>query len=313
MNITVEKIKALMDDTGCEEFEAKTALEIAGGNFNKAIYCVGAMLNYITAYKTKIVLQNDNIFGLIHIITNNKNLDLLRFSVVMTYNPIVYEQNIEVDWFSFEKKLYSYRLVEGVIEQYTKSIETNLKDYISNNLKDNKIINCKDMKMVLETYFAENNLQIEIVAQVLTLRDFKKLPNYFPDIVPTETISSKYSAAIELETVVFEDFFGKKIENLSVGDKILAKIIDTRDIAHYIGHLIGAKKDQIMIPIPTEVKSIEKKEKEYILYLKYSDLIFGKAHVVKGTNLKILDTKDTTWSQKNFLPYYHKDIKIDEK
>ena len=312
MNITAEKIKALMDDTGCEEFEAKTALEIAGGNFNKAISCVGAMLKYITAYKAKIVLQNDNIFGLIHIITNNKNLDLLRFSIVMTYNPIVYEQNIEVDWFSFEKKLYSYRLVEGAIEQYTKSIETNLREYISTNLKDNKIMNCTDMKIILDTYFAENNLQIEIVAQELTLRDFKKLPNYFPDIVPKETISSEYSSAVELEAIIFEDSLGKKIEDLSVGDKILTKITDTRDIAHYIGHLIGAKKDQNMIPIPTEVKSVEKVENEYIVYLKYSDLIFGKAHIAGGTTLKILDTKDTAWSP-NFLPYYHKDIKIDKK
>ena len=97
MNITAEKIKALMDDTGCEETEAKTALELAEGNFYKAISIVGAMLKYITAYKAKIILKNDNIFGLIHIITNNKNLDLLRFSVVMTFNPIVYEQNIDVD------------------------------------------------------------------------------------------------------------------------------------------------------------------------------------------------------------------------
>ncbi|MBQ4178448.1 MAG: hypothetical protein II598_01750, partial [Elusimicrobia bacterium] len=104
MNITAEKIKALMDDTGCEETEAKTALELAEGNFYKAISIVGAMLKYITAYKAKIILKNDNIFGLIHIITNNKNLDLLRFSVVMTFNPIVYEQNIDVDWFSFEKQ-----------------------------------------------------------------------------------------------------------------------------------------------------------------------------------------------------------------
>jgi len=313
MNITAEKIKALMDDTGCEEFEAKTALEIAGGNFNKAISCVGAMLKYITAYKAKIVLQDNNIFGLIHIITNNKNLDLLRFSVVMTYNPIIYEQNIDVDWFSFEKKLYSYRLVEGVIEKDTKSIETNLKEYIIDNLKSNKIMSCKDMKSVLETYFSENTLQIEIVAEELTLRDFKKLPNYFPDIVPKETTSSEYSSAIELEAFIFEDSLGKKIENLSVGDKVLAKIIDTRDIAHYIGHLIGAKKEENMIPIPTEVKSVEQIENEYIVYLKYSDLIFGIAHVGIGTTLKVLDTKDTAWQTRSFLPYYHKNIDIDKK
>ena len=76
INITAEKIKALMDDTGCSEPEAKTALEIVDGNFNKAVAFVGAMLKNITAYKAKITIKNENIFGLIHIITNNKNLAL---------------------------------------------------------------------------------------------------------------------------------------------------------------------------------------------------------------------------------------------
>lgn len=301
MNITLEKIKALMDDTGCEESEAKTALELAEGNFNKAISYVGAMLKYITAYKAKIILRNDNIFGLIHIITNNKNLDLLRFSVVMTYNPIVYEQNVEEDWFSFEKQIYSYRLVEGVIEKYTKSIDTHLKEFVSDNLKSNKIITCKDMKSVLETFFAENNAQIEIVAEELTLRDFKKLPKYFPDNIPKETISSEYSSVIELEAILFVDSSGKQIEKLVAGDKVLAKIIDTRDIAHYIGHLIGAKKDQTMIPIPAEVQSVEEIGSEYIVCLKYSDLIFGIAHVERGTTLRVLETKET-----RLLPYHDK-------
>ncbi len=308
MNITAEKIKALMDDTGCEESEAKTALELAEGNFNKAISYVGAMLKYITAYKAKIILKNDNIFGLIHIITNNKNLDLLRFSVVMTFNPIVYEQNIDVDWFSFEKQIYSYRWVEGVIENYTNTIDKDLKEFVVSNLKSNKIISCKDMKTVLETYFAENDVQIEIVAEELTLRDFRKLPKYFPDNIPKETISSEYSSVIELEAIIFEDSAGKKVENLALGDKVLAKIIDTRDIAHYIGHLIGAKKEQAMIPIPAEVQSVEEIGNEYIVCLKYSDLIFGISHVDRGRTLKVLETKDTTTWQTRLLSYYSGEI-----
>ena len=222
----------------------------------------------------------------------------------MTFNPIVYEQNVEADWFSFEKQIYSYRLVEGVIEKYTKTIEKDLKDFVDANLKSNKILTCKDMKLLLETYFAENNVQIEIVAEELTLRDFKKLPKYFPDNIPKKTISSEYSSVIELEAVIFDDSLGKNIENLEVGDKVLAKIIDTRDIAHYIGHLIGAKKDETMIPIPAEVQSIEAIGNEYIVCLKYSDLIFGISHVDRGRTLKVLETKDTTTWQTRFLPYY---------
>ncbi len=302
-NVT-EKIKALMDDTGCEESEAKMALEFMGGNFNKAIAFVGAMLKYITAYKAKINIINENIFGLIHIITNNKNLDLLRFSTVMSYNPVIYEQDIKVDWFSFEKEIYSCRLLNGVIESYTKNIDTKLKEFVNVNLKDNKILTAQDVKTVIETFFAENSINIEIVAQELTLREFRKLPDYFPEELPKEATITESSSLIELEAIVFEDSAGKKVEDIVAGDKVLAKIIDTRDIAHYIGHLIGAKKEQTMIPIPAEVQSVEKKDNDYILKLKYSDLIFGISHVETGRILKILETKDTTTWNTKLLPFF---------
>ena len=219
-----ENIKLLMEETGCEEQEATAALELSGGNIEQAIINIGVMLKYITAYKAKINLKHDNIFGLIHIITNNKNLDLLRFSSIMSYNPIVYEQDCSIDWFSFEKAIYSYRLVDGAIEKYTKNIDTALKDFVSANLKQHSILTLNDMKTVLEEFFLDNDIQIEIVAQELTLRDFKKLPNYFPDI-HFET-SGNEDTTIDLETIILEDSEGKKIEDISVGDNVLAKIVD---------------------------------------------------------------------------------------
>lgn len=288
-----ENIKLLMEETGCEEQEAVAALELAGGNIEQAIINVGVMLKYITAYKAKINLKHDNIFGLVHIITNNKNLDLLKFSSIMSYNPIVYEQNCSIDWFSFEKAIYSYRLVDGAIEKYTKSIDIALKDFISANLKQHKILTVNDMKSVLEEFFFDNNVQIEIIAEELTLRDFKKLPNYFPDI--HFEASGNEDTTIDLETVILEDSEGKKIEDVSVGDNVLAKIIDERDISHYLGHLIGAMKDNKMIPVMVSVQNIIKQEDHYDVYLKYADLIYGISKVEFGRTLKVLETKRLPW------------------
>lgn len=288
-----ENIKLLMEETGCEEQEATAALELAGGNIEQAIINVGVMLKYITAYKAKINLKNDNIFGLVHIITNNKNLDLLKFSSIMSYNPVVYEQDCSADWFSFEKAIYSYRLIDGAIEKYTKNIDIALKDFVFANLKQHKILTVNDMKTVLEEFFLDNNAQIEIVAEELTLRDFKKLPNYFPDI-HFET-SGNEDTTIDLEAVILEDSEGKKIEDISVGDNVLAKIIDERDISHYLGHLIGAMKDNKMIPVMVSVQNIIKQEDHYDVYLKYADLIYGISKVEFGRTLKVLETKRLPW------------------
>ena len=288
-----ENIKLLMEETGCEEQEATAALELAGGNIEQAIINVGVMLKYITAYKAKIKLKNDNIFGLVHIITNNKNLDLLKFSSIMSYNPVVYEQDCSADWFSFEKAIYSYRLIDGVIEKYTRTIDISLKDFTSANLKQHKILTVNDMKNVLEEFFLDNNAQIEIVAEELTLRDFKKLPNYFPDIHFES--SGNEDTTIDLEAVILEDSEGKKIEDISVGDNVLAKIIDERDISHYLGHLIGAMKDNKMIPVMVSVQNIIKQEDHYDVYLKYADLIYGISKVEFGRTLKVLETKRLPW------------------
>ena len=288
-----ENIKLLMEETGCEEQEANAALELAGGNIEQAIINIGVMLKYITAYKAKINLKHDNIFGLIHIITNNKNLDLLKFSSIMSYNPIVYEQDCSTDWFSFEKAIYSYRLVDGAIEKYTKTIESTLKDFVSANLKQHNILNVNDMKDILEEFFFDNDIQIEIIAQELTLRDFKKLPNYFPDI-HFEAYGNE-DTTIDLETIILEDSEGKKVEDIVVGDNVLAKIIDKRDISHYLGHLIGAMKDNKMIPMMVSVQNIIKQEDHYDVYLKYADLIYGISKVEFGRTLKVLETKRVPW------------------
>lgn len=289
-----ENIKVLMEDTGCEESEARLALELANDNLEQAIINIGVMLKYITAYKVKIHLKNENIFGLIHIITNNKNLDLLRFSSVMTYNPVIYEQPADMDWFSFEKAIYSYRLAVGVTEKETKNIETNFRDFISSNLKQHKILTVNDLKNIFDEFFIENEIQMEIVAEELTLRDFKKLPNYLPDN-HLETTSFNDMVTIELDVVILEDNAGKKVENIAPGDMVLARIIDSRDISHYLGHLIGAIKDNEMIPFAVPVHKIKKQDDHYDVYVEYANLITGCSKVANGRILKVLESKRLPW------------------
>ena len=98
-----------------------------------------------------------------------------------------------------------------------------------------------------------------------------------------------------METIILEDSEGKKIEDISVGDNVLAKIVDERDISHYLGHLIGAMKDNKMIPMMVSVQNIIKQEDHYDVYLKYADLIYGISKVEFGRTLKVLETKRVPW------------------
>ena len=289
-----ENIKILMEDTGCTQQEAEQALELAGGNLEQAIVNIGVTLKNITAYKAKIKFKQKNIYGLIHVIINNKNFNLLRFSSVMTYNPVVYEQVVTMDWFSFEKAIFYYRLEPGTIEQYTRIIDTDFAIFITDKLKQHKKISLEDMKNLFEEFFVLEDIEIEIIAQELTLREFKRLPNS-EHISASDVAKTGDAGEIKLYTVIMEDNLGKKIDDIVAEDVVLATITDTRDIAHYLGHLIGARKDNEMISIPVTVKNIVKKDEVYTVYLKYADLITGVATVKSGKKLKVLSTKKKPW------------------
>lgn len=289
-----ENIKALMEDFGCNEDEARQALELAGGNLEQAIINIGIMLKYITAYKAKINFKQKSIFGLIHIIANSKNADLLRFSSVMSYNPIVYEYPVSVDWFSFEKSIYSYRLTPGVIENYTKTIDTEFKEFIAERLNRQKILMSDDMKNLFEEFFVLDDIEIDIVAEELTLREFRKLPNY-ENVTSPGTANFAEVEDIKLETIILEDTAGKNVENIIPGDVVLAIITDTRDISYYIGHLLGARKENEMIPMPAAVKKIEENKDYFDVSLKYADLITGVSQIKKGRVLKVLGAKRQPW------------------
>ena len=104
-----------------------------------------------------------------------------------------------------------------------------------------------------------------------------------------------FSYAYQAQTIILEDSEGKKVEDIVVGDNVLAKIVDERDISHYLGHLIGAMKDNKMIPMMVSVQNIIKQEDHYDVYLKYSDLIYGISKVEFGRTLKVLETKRVPW------------------
>jgi len=292
--IMTENIKALMEDFGCNEEEARQALELAAGNLEQAIINIGIMLKYITAYKAKINFRQKNIFGLVHIIANNKNSDLLRFSSVMSYNPVVYEQSVSIDWFSFEKMIYSYRLSPGVIENYTKTIDTEFKDFVSGRLNMQKILNVDEMKNIFEEFFVLDDIEINIIAEELTLREFRKLPNY-ENIASSCQPNSTVVEDIKLETIILEDMGGKSIEKIMPGDVVLAIITDTRDIAYYIGHLLGGRRGNENIPMPVSVERVEEKQNHFCVSLKYADLITGISEVKKGRTLKVLGAKRQPW------------------
>jgi hypothetical protein len=273
-------INLLMEETGCEKSEAEFALSLADNNIEKAIVKLGIIQKHITVFKIKLLFAIENFYGLLHIAVNTKTLEILRFSVVFSLNPQIYEISAETEWFSFEIAIFSARLETGAMEKYTQKLEEPLKKYVQRTIKETgKMPN----QEIIRAFFNPLNIKIEIIKEQVNIRDFKKLPNF--DIAAPKTYPKKQDAFLHLEVKILEDNAGKPVENIHKGDSLMTLITDERDIAYYLANLIGGQKDGQMIPISAVVTDIIQNGEYFEIYLQYNTSITSYAKVKKGSRL----------------------------
>lgn len=286
-----------MEETGCDRSEAEFALSVSDNNLEKAITAIGFLLKFITAFKIKLIFPQENIYGLIHIAVNMKTGEILRFSEVFSHNPAIYEISAQADWFSFEKAIFSARLDAGAMENYTQSIEENFKNYTGKAIKGIPTVTAEEIKKIAESFFQPTQIKAEIVSEELNLTQYKKLPDYLSK--QNEISFTGYELGfIKLDAEILEDLNGKPVRKIAEGDTVLSLITDERDIAHYLAHLIGGRKDGVMIPLPAAVKKITSKNNDFEIHLNYTPSVTGLAKIKGDAFLKVLETKNRTWWKK---------------
>ncbi|MDR2436669.1 MAG: hypothetical protein LBD17_01160 [Endomicrobium sp.] len=291
----------LMEETGCKRSEAELALALSNNNFEKAIETIGFISKSITTFKIKMLFPKKNMYGLMHTAINMKTLEIVRFSIIFSYNPAIYEIVTNMDWFSYEKAIFSARLNSGAMETYTKETEKNLKVYIQQNLKKIITISPEEICSIIKNFFYPTDVYIEIENEELSLAQFKKLPDY--SLNQNSVPSSNYNLGfIKLDVKILEDSHGKPAKKLVEGDTIVSIITDERDLTHYIAHLIGGIEGENLCPIPSIVKKIINKNEDSEIYLSYTNSIVGFTKIKNGTKIKVLESKYQSWWKK-ILPW----------
>ncbi|MDR2676713.1 MAG: hypothetical protein LBC05_01725 [Endomicrobium sp.] len=280
--------KLLMEETGCNQDEAKLALSTSNNNFEKAISTITSLFKFINLFKIKLAFNNENVYGLIQMVVNTKNSEISLFSLVFSRNPATYEISINIDWVSFEKIIFSVRLDEVTMEDYTKKIEENLKLYAQQAIKNIPEVSMNKIISIIKTFFYPYVVKMEIVNEELNLLQFKKLLNY--NVKQDKNLSIKHNLGfIKLDVQIVSDINGKSAEKIIEGDILLSIIVDKRDIAHYLAHLIGGKKNNNIIPLAAKVKNIYFNNNEFAIYFQYTPSIMGFTKIGIDTKVKILE------------------------
>lgn len=288
----------MISETGCEQSEAELALSLANGDIEAAITKLGVLLKYITAFKIKLILPEENVYGLMQIAVNMKTAEILRQSAVFSHNPAVYEISSGQDWFSFEKAIFSARLDSGAMEIYTQSVEDNFSNYAQAAVKELPRISSEQISEVIQIFFTPKRLSIEIISEELSISQFKKLPG-FDSLKQGGSFTGYDLGFVRLDAEILEDKNGRTADKISEGDAVLSLITDQRDIAHYIANLIGAKKGASIIPVSAGVKKVLFSEDGFCeIHLTFAPSVTGIAKIKKDKTLKVLESKNRPWWRK---------------
>jgi hypothetical protein len=229
-----------MEETSCKQSEAELAISLTGYDIATALLAIGFISNFIPAFKIKVLFPKQNIYSLVQIILNTRTTDLLHFSIVISQNPTIYEITPS-DWFSFEKEIFSARLKNGAMEDYTRQVERNLKLYIKQTIKETAAISKNNIAMLIKTFFYPAEIEIKITTENLNLAEFKKI--LYAKSEQNSNFCSEYGVGfLNLDSELIEDNRGKHIKSIQEGDVMSSFSCHTSVKGNYFSYSFFVKK-----------------------------------------------------------------------
>ena len=193
------------------------------------------------------------------------------------------------------------------MEAYTQSVEENFENYAKAALKELPRISLTQINEIIKKFFSPKPVDVKTVSEELSVSQFKKLPD-FDSLRQNASFSGYDLGFVRLDAEILEDKNGKTADKISEGDEVLSLITDSRDIAHYIANLIGAKKGSSMIPIPASVKKVfVSKDGVCEIHLTFAPSITGLVKIKKDKVLKVLESKTLPWWRK-IMPWQRKPV-----
>lgn len=311
-----DKIHLIVEETDCEPQEARVALEISQYNVEHAIRLISGAFRSILVIKGKFNIVSRNLYGLLILIFNVREKSLLRCKTIVSYNPTVFETDLNLYWYEFEKKLYTFRLWEGSIQSLTQELESSLNESVSSEDKRDFFIRLKQdykgtewigkkLNRIIAEKFIGETVSLLLAREELNLNQFRHLT----DKQSIPVIADKYALSLtennplmlEIELVTSKNG-GISANAIKSGDEVFAVVTDNRDIAKYLTHLLGGKTKDRLTPIPTMVEKIVKENGKIQLQTRFTSGILGSTVIEPEARIKIVRNGSDNW-WKNFVAW----------
>lgn len=306
-----DKIALLMEETGCDRGEAELALEMCGFQVEEAIKTIARLLKNILVLKGRFVHPDHDQFGLFLLVINLKNSGLLRSRAVLSFNPAVFAGPLEKDWFEFEKQLFGFRLLEGSRPTESLEIEQSLAAHFGSRspaaleklAKGAQADLLEEVAGLLRPLFSAPVLKLQLTREILDVGQFHALRAEPERAGRRKSARPRGDEQLVLKVVLERDGQGMPASELQAGDGVGATIVDTRDIAQYLGKLFGGHSDAGPMPVLAPVEALESTPKGLLVRVRFSAGVCGdavlepeaKVRVIRRTPAEAADEQKSWW------------------
>lgn len=300
--LSPDKIRLLMEETGCDPGEAELALASAGYDLEKAVRAIAGLLRHIVALKGKFQAPARGLYGLLVAIADTRRSELVRVRAVVSYNPALFETVLEGDWYDVERALYAFRLGEGTLQQVSQDLEKLLTDRWgtaegarfhdwAREGQTDRI--AESAERLVSAHFSGAAATVRILREELNLDQYRRVRRDESQAAPAspQATGENLSLKVSLEA----DPAGTPAGEVVPGDVVRALLTDERDIAQYVSKLLGGRTGEGLNSLPAPVEEIVAEDGLLRFQIRLSGSILGLAHVEPGALLRVDRRSPDSW------------------
>lgn len=303
------KIQVIQENSDLDEKEAELALDLAEGDIEEALQMVDYVDKPFFALHIKFETEGSNkVYGLVNLVGNGKEGETLKLNVITTYKRELWSTRVDINNTVFDRTIEEVK--EGSGTTYDKDIRNAFTDELNSaqlfelftSVKEDCLPGIKGMIRDLLNPIFNKKIELEIGTELLTKTQLDQkttveLNNNKEEEEKEEEETEKTQLSIYLKSApVISAVNGCKVRELEIGDKILVRIIDEREVGRYLADLISTEEKGVAVGKIIDIHFNEQSDR-YTLMLEFGPKIYGKLLVEGEIKIALIDELEERFGQ----------------
>ncbi|MBM7624495.1 hypothetical protein [Sporohalobacter salinus] len=284
------KIQVIQENSDLDEEEARLALDLAEGDIEEALQMIDYVDKPFFTLQIKFETEGSNkVYGLINLVGNGKEGETLKLNVVTTYKRDLWNINVNANNKVFNQTIREVKEDSGttydldVRNAFTDKLNSAQIFELFTNIKEECYPEVEGIIRDLLNPIFNKRVELEIGVSLLTKTQLNRKTTIGmsndkkekeEEEEKAETDETQLSIYLKSAPVI-SAVNGCKVKDLEVGDDILVRIVDKREVGRYLGDLISTERKGIAIGNITDIYFNEESGR-YTIMLEFGPKIYGK-------------------------------------